>query len=140
MNMDTSQRIKIEGQYHVIIDVDHHGYLPLLTMENGIKFYVAEDSQSAGEAAMKYWEDMANNDSEEFTCLVGTETLVAWGLGQWAGPGLEKVKSLEEWLQLWEDCPEEHFGGYDSCEYNIDRSGKIQEELGFKPTVAYRWN
>ena len=72
--------------------------------------------------------------------MVGEKTLVAWGLRQYAGPGSTQVKSLEEWLDLWLDTPEEHFASCDSEEREVSRCGKLREELGFIPTVAYRHN
>ena len=72
--------------------------------------------------------------------MIGESTLVAWALGQYAGPGSTQVCSLEEWLELWLDTPEEHFAGYDSTQRDVERVGTLRDELGFTPTVAYRHN
>ncbi len=79
---------------------------------------------------------MAENDSKEFVCMVGEETLVAWALGQYAGPGSTHVQSLNEWLDLWLNTPEEHFASYDSCENTF-----ISKHPNYCDyTVAYRSN
>lgn len=104
---------------------------------NGGKEYILfMNSKEAGEAAREYWEDMARCDKAEFTCLVGEETLISWGLGEYAGPGTTQVTSLEDWLDLWLNTPEEFHAMYDSleCEF-ISRHPDISEF-----TVAYRIN
>ena len=133
-------RIKIDGEIYTVKDVYTRGYLPLITTEGQEEFYLAADSETAGEVARRRWEEMAQDDPKEFTCMVGEETLIAWGLEQWAGPGSTHVCSLQDWLDLWLDTPEEEFASYDSRERTVDRCGKLTEELGFTPTVAYRHN
>ena len=105
------------------------------------EFIMFEDAEEAGKAARAYWADMAANDPSEFACMVGQDTLVAWGMGQYAGPGSTQVRSMSDWLDLWLNTPEEHFASYDGEECNIEHaSPDIVEELGFTPTVAYRHN
>lgn len=133
-------RIKIDGEMYTVKEVYNHATLPLVEMETGEEFYLAESSEEAGKAARKYWEDLAQDDPREFACIVGEESLVAWGLGEYGGPGLMKVTSLEDWLDLWLDTPEEHFASYDSLEREVERCGKLAEELDFVPKVAYRHN
>lgn len=133
-------RIKIDGELYEVRRVFNGGYLPLVETESGEEFYVAEDGEHAGKAARRYWEELANSDPDEFTCLVGAETLTQWGLGRLAGPGSTLVRSLQEWLDLWLDTPEEQWASYDSDERRVQRSGKVRDELGFIPTVAYRHN
>ena len=133
-------RIRIDGEIYNIKNVYNHGGLPMAETDGGEEFYLAESSEKAGEEAREYWKDMAENDPKEFICMVGEKTLVAWALGQYAGPGSTQVKSLEEWLDLWLDTPAEHFASYDSNERDGSRCGKLREELGFTPTVAYRHN
>lgn len=133
-------RIKIDGEIYNVKEVHNYGYLPEIETDDGKEFILAESSEIAGEKAREYWEEMANDDPEEFTYMVGEKTLVAWGLGQYAGPGSTQVKSLEEWLDLWLDTPEEQWASYDGAERDVERCGKLREELGFTPTVAYRHN
>jgi hypothetical protein len=87
---------------------------------------------------------MAKNDKEEFTCMVGEKCLVSWCLGESAGPGTTKVDSIDEWLDLWLDTPEEHFARYDGNEQYVTRIGRLATELNLDPDnvgfVAYRTN
>ena len=93
--------------------------------------------EDAGEYVRQYWEDYVEcESSEEVVAILGAETLISWALGRLAGPGTIKVKSLEEWLDLYLDVPEEHF----EEEFDVDAIGEnIVEILGFKPAVAF-WN
>lgn len=136
----SEMRIKLNGKVLVVNDIHDYGYLPIVVLDDGQEWYIAEDSDHAGREARQYWEDMADNDPEELRCIIGDDTLVKWALGEWAGPGSTKVKSLSDWLDLWLDTPEENFAGYDGTEVDVERVGKLAEELGFTPTVAYRHN
>lgn len=91
--------------------------------------------EDAGEYARQYWADYIDHESsEEVVNLLGAETLISWALGKLAGPGSEKVRNLEEWLDLYIDTPDEHF----EEEYEIEAIGKnIVEKLGFKPEAAF---
>lgn len=132
-------KIKIDDEWHEIDEVHHYGH-PMIEI-GSLEFYVFEDTEAAGKAARKHWEDMAKNDHKEFACLLGEETLIQWGLGQYAGPGYTQVKSLNDWLDLWLDTPEEHFASYDGNECTVNEVDEEAEaEIGFKPTVAYRHN
>jgi hypothetical protein len=132
--------IVINGADYVVDNVYNGSYLPCIETDGG-EFYVAENIQAAGEAAREYWEDMVKNDPKEFRCMVGDETLVKWALGESAGPGSTQVNSLEEWLDLWLDTPEEQWASYDGEECDVTAcSEDLIEELGFTPTVAYRCN
>ena len=125
--IDVNARYAPEGGAEITID--------------GEEFLVFPDAKTAGKAARARWADMAENDPREFTCMVGESTLVAWGLGQAAGPGSAKVRSLSEWLDLHLDCPEEEFASYDGEEREVEHaSNALVKELGFTPTVAYRTN
>lgn len=133
--------IKIDGEKLEVEKVFNGGYLPIIEASDGCEYYLAESTESAGEAARKHWEDMAENDPKEFACMVGEETLVKWGMKQWAGPGSTQVKSMDEWLDLWIDTPEEEFASYDGEEREASEADdELIKELGFTPTVAYRHN
>ncbi len=140
-------KIKFNGEIFTVKEVQNYGYLPMLELEDGTEWYIAENQEQAGIKAREYWEELAQNDPAEFACFVGEKTLVAWGLGQYAGPGYSQVKSLDEWLDLWLDTPEEHFAGYDGEEVDVEvLSRDLYEELGFSfdpadcTAVIYRWN
>ena len=133
----------IDGERFEVVGVDAGSYLPMVELDDGREFYLARDSEEAGKAAREYWEDLARDDPEEFAELVGTETLVAWALAQWGGPGSTKVTSLENWLNLWLDTPEEGWARYDGIEVEVDELGeKLADELGWEKDgcVGYRWN
>ena len=123
----------------IVFDPDKsndYGDLPMIETDDGQEFYLAESSEEAGEKAREYWEDLAQDDPREFTCLVGEETLIQWGLGNSAGPGYTAVKSLNEWLDLWLNTPEEHFASYDG----VEREFKCKHPDWAGYSVAYRHN
>jgi len=137
-----TQWIVIDGE---IIDVDHvsdaNDECPAMIDEGRRDWYVDEDAETAGVRARERWKNMAENDPKEFVCMVGEETLIKWGMGHYAGPGSTQVRSLEEWLDLHLNAPEEEFASYDGAERDVDFcSETLVEELGFTPTVAYRHN
>lgn len=138
----TTHRIRIDGELYHVTRVRKVGYGDVheIETEESEEFILSEDSETAGEAARERWADMVEHDPEEFTCMVGEETLVKWALGQFAGPGSTQVRSLSEWLDLSLNVPEEEWAGYDGNERTVDRVGKLASELGFTPTVAYRCN
>ncbi len=112
------------------------------TIRTGDGEYVLfANSREAGEAARAYWADMSKNDKEEFACIVGTDTLVEWALGNMAGGGTKKVSSLEEWLDLWLGIPEEHWASYDGKEVTAVISQSLADALSISTScVAYRSN
>jgi len=134
--------IVIDGEWLEVDDVNDSGYARLGLLGMGrLEYYVAKDEDAAGEAAKAYWKDLAEHDRQEFVCIVGEENLVAWALGEWAGPGSTQVRSLEEWFDLHKDVPEEHWASYDGDSCTVDDcSEELIEQLGFKPTIAYRHN
>jgi len=138
--MEKERLIKIDGTLYHVKAIHEFGSLPEIETDEGEDFILALDSGDAGKAARDYWRDMAENDPTEFTCMVGEKALIAWALGQNYGPGSIGVNSLEEWLDLWIDTPEEHFASYDGVERDVDRVGQLADDLGFTPTVAYRSN
>jgi len=110
-----------------------------VTTDDDNDYYVFANSKEAGKAARKYWEDLAQQDSKEFICLVGEETLLRWALGQCAGPGSTQVSSLSEWLDLWLDTPEEHFAGYDDIENDCQISAALAKELDIENPNDEDW-
>ena len=103
------------------------------------EYRVFESSHEAGEKAKEYWKELAEYDSEEFTCIVWKDNLVSWCLWRYGWPWNEKTKSLDDWFDLHIDYPEEYHASYDSTEREVNDIGDIlSEQLGFIPTVAYR--
>lgn len=90
-----------------------------IVSEGRARYTLFASREEAGEEARAYYADMAENDPTEFRHMVGDETLVKWALGQNAGPGARQVASLSEWLDLWLDAPDEHFGAYDREERSV---------------------
>ena len=103
----------IDGKRVVFEDEDNHQFYQdswnIRDIETGENYLIFTNYDDAGLAAREYYEDMANNDPEEFAVIIGTENLIKWGLGQYAGPGAEQTTSLEEWFQLVANHPEEIF-------------------------------
>jgi len=134
----------IDGEVCKVKEVVNYGYLPMIELEDGRDYYIAKDKDEAGEKAREYWEEMAENDPEEFAALVGEKTLVSWALGQYAGPGSTKVQNLDEWLDLWLDTPEEQWASYDSQEKDCRLNLNLITELGWEDNevnaVCYRHN
>jgi len=141
-------KIKIDGEVYTVKDINHKGYLAMVTLEeNDHEYYLAENSEVAGEAARKYWEDIINDSPAQFAAIVGEKVLIAWALGQSAGPGSEATNSLNDWLDLTASYPAEHWAGYDGAECEAEAVDEpdpdnrdLVSELGFPPTVAYRHN
>lgn len=134
--LSTTQRIKIDGEILEVIRVFDGGYLPMVET-NGGDFYVARDEEEAGEKASEYWQDMADNDPEEFACIIGAERLVQWGMNRCDSFG---IRNFADFLNRVAQVPEEEWAGYDGNPRTVDRAGWVTEELGFIPTVAYRHN
>jgi len=144
---EAHMKIKFNGEIHEVTDLHNSGYLPLLDLDDGSEWYIAETSEEAGEKAREYYQEMADNDPAELRCLVGDECLVNWAMGQHAGPGSESANSLDGWLDIVENHPEEFFASYDGTEIDVEViSGDLAEELGFRcfpgegNAVAYRHN
>ena len=111
------------------------GIAELPTGSYGTELHLFKDEEEAGEYARDYWKDFIESDPDSAVEMLGAKTLIAWALGQFAGPGTTQVRSLEEWLDLYKDAPDEHF---EYGPYDIEAIGEnLVEILGFKPTVAY---
>lgn len=141
------QLVRLDGSITEIDSLYSGGYLPNVDL-GGEDYYIAADSKAAGEAAREYYQDMAEQDPEEFTCFVGEQTLLKWALGQPAGVGTVTVTSLNEWLDLHLKVPHETWATYDGQEQQLFISAALAEELGIDNSdgndwvevVAYRHN
>ena len=135
-----SPYIKMDDGIYQIFNISRVGFGEIYDVDLGSEhYYVAEDSEVAGEAAREYWAEMAENDPQEFSCIVGEKTLVAWSLGQSAGPGTTQVSSLEEWLDLWLDTPEEEWARYDGKERAVEVNRAAAEEMGLDIPDDEEW-
>ncbi len=133
-------KIEINGECLTVENVRDFGW-PMIELEDGTDWYIFQGSEDAGEEARKYWEDLARDDPKEFTCLIGEENLINWGLGIPSGPGSTAVSSLEDWLDLRLDTPEEQWASYDGNEVDCRISKNLQRELSLENRcVCYRHN
>lgn len=138
-----ARRIDIDGETFTVLRVRElgHGELSEIDTAGGKSFILSSSREEAGRAARARWEEMARTDPGEFRAIVGDQALVAWALGQPASPGSREVSSLNEWLDLWLDIPQEEWACYDGKECDVDDvSLRLVEELGWRPSVAYRTN
>jgi len=136
--------IIINGELAEVLSINNYGYGYNLVCDNGREYTLFHTREDAGTAAREYWEDMAKNDKEEFTCMVGEKTLIAWCLGEYAGPGTTQTNSLNDWLDLWLYVPEEQWAMYDgneieSAQFNNNLANEIDTEYR-KQVVLYRTN
>jgi len=135
--------IELDGERVEVSGVMDYSELKMVEEEGGEgrEWYVAESNEQAGEMAAQRWRAMASQDPEEFAALIGTETLVQWGLNQPAGPGSAKVNNMMEWFDTVAEHPEEEWGSYDGLEVAVTGASEmLVQELGITPTVAYRHN
>jgi hypothetical protein len=134
---DYEYQITIDGEVYDVFKVKpslSYGGLPAVECY-GVQFYIARDSEHAGEAVKQYYRDMICDSPDEFKCIIGTETLISWGMGLWAGV----ARNLEGWLSVMARIPERHWGTHDLTEYEITQvSQDIVDDLGWVPSVAYR--
>ena len=118
-------------------EVEKYSDLPMIVIGRH-EYYIAENSEAAGEAVRKRWEDMKNHDKSEFRCLIGDERLVQWACGESDSFG---ISSFNKFLDAIANVPEEELASYDGQELDVtDVDEELIKELGFTPTVAYRHN
>jgi len=117
-------RIKIDGEVYEVDKVYKGGQLPLLECGK-MEFYVAADSEEAGEAAADYWRDMAKNDKKEFRCIIGDKRLLQWVMGESDSFG---ISSLEEFYEVTATVPEEQWAGYDGQEREVEAIEEPSED------------
>ena len=136
--------IVIDNEVVEVEEINDNGFDGfLIECDNGCEYHVFDNHEAAGEAAADYWREMAENDPEEFRCLVGDENLIKWALGQYAGPGNEQTDSLEGWFELTKDYPEEQWASYDGHEIEgAQFNTHFERETGFNRNdiVLYRCN
>ena len=108
-------------------------------LPDGREAWFFKEHSVIGKMIRNYWEEMIESDPEEFTNVVGIKNLASWALGRPAGPGYIQVSSLQEWLDLFLDLPEEemcdHFREGEIVEVKFSPPDVV-ESLGFVPTVA----
>ena len=125
--------IRIDGEF---VDARVRGDNRIV--EGRREWMVFASREEAGREARGYWADMAENDPTEFRHMVGDESLVQWALGRPAGPGTTRVRSLDAWLDLHLDLPEEHFASYDGEEREVkEPTSDERERAAFVKMLAH---
>ena len=122
--------LRIDNEIITSDDLSNHGHAML--GDSRREFYLFESTETAGQAAREYWDDMAHNGRREFVAVVGKDCLVSWALGEYAGPGSSYVSSLDAWLDLWLSTPEEHFASYDGYERDVKGPTPAERETADK--------
>jgi hypothetical protein len=117
-------------------NIEHWKNSVVVEGEDGI-FQIFDSEESAGQEAREYWENyITESPAEEVASILGTNTLIAWALGKYAGPGTTKVKNLNEWLDLYLTNYNEHF---ENEIVEIESYGENVENLiGFCPKYITR--
>ncbi len=102
-------------------------------IEVGTREYILFESfEDAGEAAAKHYRDMAENDKEEFICIIGKETLIDWAIGHNAN----NANNFEEWLEIVADHPEEYHASYDGDTIESpEMNNNLMNALGFDSKI-----
>lgn len=117
-------KIKIDGEVLEVSKVLTYSDLPIIKAD-GKEFYLAKDSEAAGEAVRKRWDDMARDDPKEFVCLIGEERLVGWAIGQSDGFG---ISSFEEFLDRVSEVPEEELASWDGQEREVEEIEGLDDD------------
>ena len=130
-------KLKIDGEEYEVNKVNEDSVLPIIEIGN-MEFYLASDSESAGEAVRQRWIDMKDNDKEEFRCMIGDDRLIQWACDKSDSYGFS---NFNDFLTAVAKTPEEELASYDSNECEVTEADQeLIDKLGFTPTVAYRHN
>lgn len=130
--------IELAGDRFIQGEIEEGDFGPLLRGREN-EWLLFRSEAAAGRRARKFMAELARRDTREFARLIGgKKVLVRWSLGRPAGPGTVKVCSLKAYLDLWltdfaalyDVEPEGHL----IEDYPIE----IEDDLGFRPGVAYR--
>lgn len=137
-----SMQVSIDGE---VLDVDKI-YGPVGFKTPGVsrvevgnrEYYLAASEEAAGKLARERWQDTIDHDKEEFVCMISKDRLVQWAVGESDSFG---ISSADEFLDAIESAPEEELASHDGEPREVDgAAADLVEELGFVPTVAYRYN
>jgi len=93
---------------------------------------------AAQKAAGFYYRRLMDSDPELFCSLVGFGCVLNWAQGKPATPGDVECATLEDWLVLSENYPEECFGTENGETLHVTHcDDELRDALGFIPEVAY---
>lgn len=174
MSKRTHYVILLDGEPKILIDVskvdEGAGFLEVEDLESGEEeeYHVFESEDLAGKIAREnvksellYGIDSDDprkraSAAQNAVELLGAENLVLWALGQPAGPGYTKVRSLDEWLDLHTEDPglSEYWSPETEASSEIEpdeedfTEGRVLlgesawdnmvQKLGFEPEIAYK--
>ncbi len=116
-----------------VISVRKDKVLPILTLESGQEYYVANDFVHASNAAVNFWKDVIANSPDKLNKLIGKSVLQSWEEGKEDGPGAEKINtSLDDWVEnTVAKHPDIAFGHYAGSEHPIELSEDLISHLEF---------
>jgi hypothetical protein len=120
-------RINIDGERHEVEEIqEFSGKNAAEIKVRGAYYLLVDDFDTAEEIAKDRYREM---DARELICMVGEEQIVdMWTRG----------KTLEDWLEDLDVAQE--LAGWDGEERDVKRVGRLQDDLGWVPTLAYRTN
>ena len=135
--------IVIENEVVEVTNVNDYG-VTYLECDNGCEYAIFRSRDEAGKAARDYWQDMRDNDKEEFKCLIGPERLLQWACDESDSFG---ISSFDEFLDIIETVPEEQFAIYDGYEIGLTKLKNMNKNLknklnysDYEDIVLYRQN
>ncbi len=140
---ETEMILKVDGDEYEVDDVSVGGLLPMLSTTGPHEFYIAQDSDQAGEAAKALWQERIDSEPDEFVTMIGAERLIKWAMGQSDEFGMS---SLRDFLSSVANNPAEELASYDSNESDASISKAIADKLqipcknGWAEVLAYRVN
>lgn len=116
-----------------VVSVRRDKVLPILTLESGQEYYVANDFVHASDAAVHFWKNVIANSPGELNKLIGKSVLKNWQEGKEDGPGSEKINtSLDDWVEntvaKHPDIAFSHFAG---AEHPVELSEDLISHLEF---------
>lgn len=95
-------------------------------------YYLAKDSDEAGNAASERYRDM---DRSEFREFIGDERLISWGLGESDEFG---IRSLADFVEAVGRVPEEELASYDGNELDAMINLPLAEECDITGEATFR--
>jgi hypothetical protein len=102
----------------------------MLITEEGKTFIVFKSKSEAGSSSKIFWKSLATKNPYVFLESFGGSyaeagaVLLKWSLGEKAGPGTGKIKSLKEWFDLLDKEP--HYGKEEKCEISPDLVSELK--------------
>jgi hypothetical protein len=131
---DTTMRIKLWGEDWVEVEkvypCMHSSYQAEIKLEDGREYLIFDDYESAQAEVRSRWEQM---DARDIIERVGEERIVDyWVSGQSFDDFVDEIVRYDTDSEL---------ASYDGSSFDVDDfNDALEEELGFKPGIAFRTN